>query len=736
MVTDSVATPRRDCPSHEVLLAFSQGRLEEDASSDILQHIDTCETCEGVLETLEDRDSLVHSIQAAYSSREVQDESELPAAEDLRQLQQRVDQIALPLGSGYEPTDPGAVRPPQLTVRQLGPYYLESLLGAGGMGAVYRAFHVNLKRTVALKLLPQERSSDPRFLRRFYAEMAAIGKLDHPHLVRAYDAGEASGYHFISMEFVDGKDLSAILRRIGPLTVPEACTIAVQVAEGLDYVQQHGLVHRDLKPSNLLLSTSGKVKIVDLGLAKLALEESSEGELTGSQQVVGTADYLAPEQIKPGRALDVRTDIYSLGATLYKLLAGSAPFSGKEHGTVAAKLVAHCSEKPDPVRSRRAAIPEEISAAIDRMLAKDPAERLQTPQEVIDTFSGYCGTSDLSRLIQAIVKPPDDVDPDVRTATLDTDGGRSEETLTEPRPLTKAPSQGGVLALVIAVPLLIALAVGTRYVVNRDDPQQPIQPVAALPPRKTPAEQNPTPGIGQTPPVPRTKHFCELQADEIESLRWYSLLDRDPHRLIWPRRSEVSSTALDQHRDQLYVQVSDTALLELGTVHTGNYVFSVDMYQGRWSGGIGVFFGFREDWDGETRYITYQALRFSHSQLGVRDRYFVSRTIEKLTFKPGKYPSPFLNTIASAEVEKPAPTPQSLELTVRGNKLRSVRFGGVTLAELINPMGAKDLIPDDHIGPFGLFAELTEVSFRNARIMQLEVEDEELRPNEDANERS
>src|SRR5205085_11414758 len=184
-------------------------------------------------------------------------------------------------------------------------------------GTVYKAEHTRLRRLVAIKLLSADRTQSPSAVARFDREMHAIGGLDHPNIVRALDAGEHEGKHFLVMEFVAGDDVSALLARLGPVPVADACEIVRQAALGLQHAHQAGLVHRDIKPGNLMLTPDGVVKVLDLGLALLSQPAETGRELTGSGQVMGTLDYMAPEQGDDMHGVDIRADVYSLGATLY-----------------------------------------------------------------------------------------------------------------------------------------------------------------------------------------------------------------------------------------------------------------------------------------------------------------------------------------------------------------------------------------------------------------------------------
>ena len=238
-----------------------------------------------------------------------------------------------PTGSPFDPMLPA----------QLGAYRIQSRLGQGGMGTVYRAWHTRLKRIVALKTLRAEYMDNAPAVVRFHREMEAVGKLDHFNLIRATDAGEDHGVHFLAMEYVEGVDAARLSQACGPLPVADACDLVRQAAVGLQCADEHGLVHRDVKPSNLMVTPAGRVKVLDLGLALLHAAADEAGELTGSNQWMGTADYMAPEQGLDAHGVDIRADVYSLGCTLYKLLAGKAPFGGSDYNTPFKKMEAHCA---------------------------------------------------------------------------------------------------------------------------------------------------------------------------------------------------------------------------------------------------------------------------------------------------------------------------------------------------------------------------------------------------------
>jgi hypothetical protein len=383
------------------LLAYADGRLPEEASETLAAHFDSCADCQAALATLDEGDdTFVAQLRSPAPADPYLEESECRLAV--------ARAVAATETAGQSPA-PAAGR--SVCGRVLGEYELIEELGHGGMGRVYKALHTKLDRVVALKVLTLGRVSDHRAVARFEREMKAIGKLDHRHIVRAYDAREIEGTPTLIMEYIEGLDLAEIVRRLGPLPASDACEMVRQAALGLQYVHEHGLVHRDIKPSNLMLTPQGEIKILDLGLARFHLDQSQAeetagtgqtagGEMTGTDQAMGTADYMAPEQISNSRAADIRADIYSLGCTLYKLLAGRAPFDDAAHQGPAEKMAAHAGEMPPSIRQFRPDIPDGLAAVLDRMLARIPEARYSVPVEVADALAPWCASADLAALLR------------------------------------------------------------------------------------------------------------------------------------------------------------------------------------------------------------------------------------------------------------------------------------------------------------------------------------------------
>jgi serine/threonine-protein kinase len=393
-----------------------------------------------------------------------------PSETRLRQPNREVDTENLPAG----------------VASQLGQYRLLGKIGQGGMGSVYKALHLRLEKTVAVKILSADRLSNPEDIARFEREMRAVGKLNHPHIIRATDAGEVNGVPYLVMDFVEGTDLHKLVGRLGPLPIAEACELVRQAAEGLQHAHAHHLVHRDVKPSNLLLSSDGEVKVLDLGLARFHTEQPANHDLTSLGQGMGTLDYMAPEQALDAHSVDIRADVYSLGCTLYHLLAGQPPFGGSAYLTPASKLAAHSQLPAPPIGKLRPEVPEALAALLGSLLAKRPADRPATPREVAELLAPFAVDCDLRRLLaasgSASATPGDamlvDTAPSRRTPT---EASLIKE---EVVPL-KHPSRSRRFAVIAAVVVVGMLAVAAVWLPRDPWPPRP----------KRQAEQDPKPVV-------------------------------------------------------------------------------------------------------------------------------------------------------------------------------------------------------------------------------------------------
>ncbi len=264
---------------------------------------------------------------------------------------------------------------------RLGKYKVLAHIATGGMGTVYKAADEQLGRLVALKVLDPAMAEKPNTLERFRREARHAAKLIHKNIVTLYEYGQASGLHYLALEYVDGIDLYDYIAHKGRLTPEESRRILIQAVQALDHAYKQGITHRDIKPSNFLLTRDRdrmRVKLTDLGLARKADEEDFRVTRAGS--TVGTVDYLAPEQARDSAAADIRSDIYSLGCTLYHMLTGNPPFS---EGGLGERILKHLQEEPPDVRQINPLVSAEMWALLRRMLAKKPEDRFQTPAELL-----------------------------------------------------------------------------------------------------------------------------------------------------------------------------------------------------------------------------------------------------------------------------------------------------------------------------------------------------------------
>lgn len=354
-------------PSPTDLHAYGLGQLPPDEATAIERHISECEPCCETIADLSSADTFIELLQSA---------EEEPNA-------QTVDHQ---LGSTTQ-NSAGVPEP----LAEHSRYEIARLIGKGGMGDVYEARHRMMERTVALKIIKQELMRKPEAVDRFHREVKAAAQLAHPNVVTAHDAEQAGNNHFMVMEFVDGVDLSQMVKDQGALPVADACAYICQAATGLQHAHECGMVHRDIKPHNLMVTANGTVKILDFGLASLSPEKTANrdavearSDLTAAGAIMGTPDFISPEQAEDARQADIRSDIYSLGATLYYLLSGRVPFAD---GSVMHKLKSHAQIEPDSLHSLRDDVPAELVAIVAKMMAKNSDERYQTPAEVADAVS-------------------------------------------------------------------------------------------------------------------------------------------------------------------------------------------------------------------------------------------------------------------------------------------------------------------------------------------------------------
>lgn len=431
------------CPDLDDLQKYLSGRLDSIAAADLESHLDQCESCEQTIDQIEaESDTMVEVLRKWKSSDRV---SSVDASPEIAAAQAFSANLADRLKVASHLT--------MATSPTIGAYQLIRLLGRGGMGAVYLARHRNLGKQVAIKLLPALSAQQQDIVTRFQREIRASGQLDHPAIVRATDAGEVDGIHFLVMDAIDGLDIGQVCRNLGPLSFADACEIARQAAVGLAYAHGKGIVHRDIKPSNLMLDENGQVKILDFGLAQMSLWSDEATQLTTVGQLMGTLDYMAPEQAEGSELPDQRADIYALGATLYRLLTGRPPLWASRAGSPIEKLRLIASHDPPPIESIRGDLPPALTQLVMQMLARDPEQRPQSAEEVAERLAPYCDTSELNR----VIKTARDQSPDA--------DGHSESPSAIPRPIKSQPPHN-IWKWTTLAACLALLILGARFTLD------------------------------------------------------------------------------------------------------------------------------------------------------------------------------------------------------------------------------------------------------------------------------
>jgi len=386
---------------------------------------------------------------------------------------------------------------------RVGGFEIVSRIGKGGMGAVYKARQVSLDRIVALKILPRSLAKQHDFVTRFMREARAAGKLQHPNIVAGIDVGEADGYHYFAMEYVEGETASALTAREGALDSERTVRILIDVAKGLAHAHENGLLHRDVKPQNILIEKSGKVKLCDLGLARSTQEDSS---LTQTGTAMGTPYYMSPEQIAGSRDIDARTDIYSLGAVGYHLLAGRPPYEAETAAMVMAK---HVSEKLAPLAKLSPDVDPNLAAVIEKCLKKKPDDR-------------YANTADLLEDLEHVAAGEPPAHARVRrSAAVGAAGGRAARTPARREGLAEHVAGHGSFPKWIPIAAATALFVGIGLIWAVFSRRPPTRPTAALTiPKKEPvkAPMKKEPVTAQEPVKPEPKDKLEEMFQYV--LKW------------------------------------------------------------------------------------------------------------------------------------------------------------------------------------------------------------------------
>ena len=389
----------------------------------------------------------------------------------------------------------------------LGTYKLLEPIGKGGMGTVFLAEHTSLKRKVAVKVLPVDKARDKLTLERFNREARAAAALDHSNIVRLHDISQGNGVHFIVMEYIEGNDLQGLMAKTGPLHFAQAAHYVAMAAAGLQHAHEKGFVHRDIKPGNLMLTKDGTIKILDMGLARSFTDENDNltAQLGDASDVAGTADYISPEQAMQGK-VDERSDIYSLGATLFALVTGHPPF----RGSTVQKLMQHQMAEPPRLSKLKGMVPPALSEVVAKMLQKKPADRYQCAADVIDALSPWLPAPSTGNIAQDPITNSD-MTPMSETAARRMVGANSTKSRMKPTQPGASNHKKWYIAGGSGLAVLIVVGVLGGILLSGSNPKPVVtqnanpNPVAAItPPAQTQQTQTQQkPAISNNSPSPK-----------------------------------------------------------------------------------------------------------------------------------------------------------------------------------------------------------------------------------------
>jgi serine/threonine protein kinase len=588
-------------------------------------------------------------------------------------------------------------------------YQIHGIIGEGGMGTVFKGYHLNLKRFVAIKTLRMDQRKSSEVVSRFKQEMQLVGQMDHPNVVRATDAGERNGIFYLVMEYLSGSDLSRLVAKRGRLDVPFACELARQAALGLDYIHQKTLIHRDIKPSNLMLTTTGLVKILDLGLARLGLSEPDKQERTPVGYAVGTYSYMAPEQATTERHVDGRADIYGLGCTLFKLLTGRAPFSGPEYDNSAKVLFAH-SNVPLSTVAELQSIPAKLRKVLLKMTAKDPALRYRTGQEVAEALEPFSADSPAAQQTPLLERAKVEIEEtpvrplthplpaefsQLTTSALET---RHDPPLTPTSVGISKPKQSWAWVgwLFAAVVLASGSAALTWHFllapVLRPDGEPPV--------------------VGQS-------IFREL--DELPAFMHHALLDR-PTLPIGYDSDDPLKWRFDKNLQTLDVKGADDLLFPMGKTSRSRFSIETGIAQAPWKGNIGIFWGYRENADvkknktPDTEFAWLQLIITEYHEDNVKGSYLMFlRGNGALFFNALGELKMNTRRKAKYDIMLPNPREKMFQIAVQDNQLIHARFDGIELKDLCSPATNKLFESEPYGGATGLLTQGFSGTFSNAR---------------------
>lgn len=600
------------CPPRNLLADFAHGLLADGEVASLTAHVESCPTCRDALSSLtaagESTDDMARSPRGRESpSRPAAvfaiSRQELKAAAAHLGFATPDEIDALTGGPEFAaPAEPIAERdlvaaaladlvardkltPYQAEVigrgesasLRYGEYVVEDLLGEGGMGRVFKARHLRMRRVVALKILSLGAKSSADAVSRFQREVVAAGMLNHPNIVLAYDASEAAGVHFLVMEYVDGRDLSRLVHEEGPLPIDTALDYMAQTAHGLAFAHRSGLVHRDIKPGNLLVTPSGTIKILDMGLARISAagergRDFDIGELTKDGRVFGTLDYLAPEQALDTRKASAPADLYSLGCTLFRILIDRPIYPGE---TTVEKILAHREQPIPSLRNLRADVPEALDALFQRLVAKRETDR-PTAAESARAFEALRAELRGEATVSHSVSGP------IALRVVEAASQDGERTVLyappPPRRATRRPTWLAVAAVAVIGAWLAIARPWQDDEQPRDDPPRSSVAAASL---ATDPHPSPTPPI-PAPPPPTAAELAAYHEIAATRAAWWNTDQRYFQfvRVDTARWCEMSDVGSINHE---WLQVESDGLFVLLKRSTSNDFVRLCDHDLRWS---------------------------------------------------------------------------------------------------------------------------------------------------------
>jgi serine/threonine protein kinase len=683
-----------NCPAPEIWHEFTLGLLAAAEHDYLATHLSECTECQ-----LRLTQSSQQEIAPWEALKRAVQQPPLPEESECQSLAERACSVWTD-EAGSDTVDRATDQADCLLLpKRLGPYEILELVNSGGMGHIYRARHTRLNRIVALKTLQPHRFADSLMQARFNREMHASGMLsDHANLVRATDANEEGGIHFLVMDFIPGENVYRLSQQFGPLRCADACEIVRQAAVGLSYLHSAGLVHRDFKPSNLMVTPDGVVKVLDLGLARLPHDGDDDGALTGAWTVVGTPDFMSPEQIFDAHRVGPAADFYGLGCTLFQLLTGRPPFDAPNYATRPQKFRAHTMETPPRLSESRPDAPPELANLVQRLLAKEAKDRPASARNVIEELAPFCQGHDLPGFVRACAEAgaPTALGSETPRLPSDTISLRRSPLVTWSRRQRWAAGAFGLLVLIAGLGFLSRPLWSNLLHHNEEEPPETGEKAINL-------QQY----------VPDQNH---------------SALRRQPKPLIWanPGNSRVDWNPNGDAVTSIFT--GPQGLLSCGDMQAEPFRLEVQMFQTSWAGQAGIFFGFQGEkqngdwvkWSYET--ITVERVPEPPAKPGApprpppKFRYGLYRTRqwgERLA--NGKYDTGS-QILAADGIADPEVREYTLSIRCAKNFLIDVRWNGLVF-ESLTDFKVKSAFPRQYKGQFGTFQSENTTTFRQFRFM-------------------